>query len=115
MPEIGRSSKKTDEHDVEAMVNRLLVSGELPESYRATRSERELRGLTRRLSGLRRDKQRVLNRIHAVIDCHGMPAGKSRFDKEDWRADIKGSVGVACAGGPMCRAWGLMHGLVETR
>ncbi len=32
MPEIRRSSKKTDRHDVEAMVSRLLVSGELPES-----------------------------------------------------------------------------------
>ena len=89
MPEISRSSKKTDEHDVQAMVNRLLVSGELPESYRATRSERELRGLTRRLTGLRRDKQRLMNRIHAVVDSHGMPARKSSFTKEEWREDVK--------------------------
>ena len=53
MPEIWRSNKKTDRQDVEAMLDRWLLTGKLPESYRATRSQRELRGLTRRLEEIR--------------------------------------------------------------
>ncbi len=38
MPEISRSKRKTDRSDVEAMVARLLRTGVLPASYRATRA-----------------------------------------------------------------------------
>jgi transposase len=53
MPEISRSRSKTDRNDVEAMVARLLHTGVLPTSYRASREERNLRLLTRRLTTLR--------------------------------------------------------------
>lgn len=85
MPEIAKSTKKTDRHDVEAMVERLLLKGELPRSYRATRTERELRGLTRRLSVLRQEIRKLSYRIHAVIDSHGMPTNKATFCKTTWR------------------------------
>ena len=85
MPEIWRSNKKTDREDVEAMVNRWLVTGQLPESYRATRSQRELRGLTRRLEEIRKQKRTTLNRIHALIDAQGMPAKKEQFFKDAWQ------------------------------
>jgi len=89
MPEIAKSVKKTDKHDVEAMVDRLLIKKGLPCSYRATRAERELRGLTRRLSVLRKEVRNLLYRIHAVIDSHGMPANKSSFIKETWRKKMR--------------------------
>lgn len=89
MPEIARSRKKTDQHDVEAMVQRLLVTGQLPESYRASRAERELRGLTRRLSVLRNERRQLVHRIHAEIDSHGMPAKKGSFRKAPWREQIE--------------------------
>jgi len=89
MPEIAKSTKKTDAHDVEAMVNRLLVKGELPRSYRATRGERELRGLTRRLSSLRKERTRLIVRVHAVIDSLGLPEKKASFKKAEWRAAMK--------------------------
>ena len=85
MPEIWRSNKKTDRNDVEAMLERWLVMGELPESYRATRAQRELRGLTRRLEELRKHKRTTLNRVHALVDAHGMPAKKERFFEDDWQ------------------------------
>lgn len=89
MPEIAKSTKKSDERDVEAMVQRLLVTGELPLSFRANREQRELRGLTRQLSSLRNDKRQILNRIHAVIDSHGLPTTKASFVKEEWRAEVE--------------------------
>ena len=79
MPEIWRSNKTMDREDVEAMLKRWLLTGHLPESYHATRPQRELRGLTRRLEELRKQKRTTLNRIHAVIDAHGMPAKKEQF------------------------------------
>ena len=85
MPEIWRSNKKTDRRDVEAMLQRWLVTGELPESYRATRPQRELRGLTRRLEEIRKHKRTTLNRIHALIDAHGMPAKKEQFFDDEWQ------------------------------
>jgi transposase len=92
MPEIARSSKKTDQHDVQAMVDRLLVQGDLPQSYRATRSERELRALTRRLGDLRETRKRLIYQIHAVIDAHGLPAKKEFFVKESWREGIRAAL-----------------------
>lgn len=92
MPEISKSTKKTDENDVTAMVDRLLIKGDLPRAYRASRPERELRGLTRRLSSLRKDRTRLVHRIHAVIDSQGRPARKSAFSKEDWRAEMRGCL-----------------------
>ena len=92
MPEIARSKKKTDHHDVEAMVQRLLITGELPESYRASRPERELRGLTRRLSVLRNERRQLVHRIHAEIDAHGMPAKKESFRKETWREEVEAAL-----------------------
>jgi len=89
MPEIARSSKKTDKHDVEAMVARLRITGDLPRAYRATRAERELRGLTRRLSTLRNDRRKQLHRIHALIDARGLSAKKALFVKADWREEME--------------------------
>jgi transposase len=94
MPEIAKSAKKTDRHDVEAMVDRMVLKGELPRSYRATRSERELRGLTRRLSALRKEVRNLLYRIHAVIDSHGMPAHKAFFIKTAWREKMRDRLSV---------------------
>lgn len=94
MPEIAKSIKKTDRHDVEAMVDRLLIKGKLPRSYRATRAERELRGLTRRLSTLRTEIRSMLFRIHAIIDSHGMPANKAFFIKKTWRAKMEKRLSV---------------------
>lgn len=92
MPEIARSSKKTDHHDVEAMVQRLMVTGGLPESYRASRPERELRALTRRLSDLRRSRKRHVHQIHALIDSHGLPARKADFVRAAWRSQMKSKL-----------------------
>ena len=89
MPEISRSAKKTDHRDVAAMMQRLLAVGELPQSYRASRSERELRGLTRQLSDLRHARRDMCNRIHALIDSHGWPAKKKSFEKTEWRSAMK--------------------------
>jgi hypothetical protein len=50
MPENARSSKKTDHHDVAAMVHRLTVTGELPSSCRARRER--TRGALSRLAWL---------------------------------------------------------------
>ena len=92
MPEIARSSKKTDRHDVEAMVERLMVKGELPLSYRANRGERELRALTRRLQELRNARRRLMHQIHAVIDAHGMPATKVQFVHPEWRETMRSTL-----------------------
>lgn len=89
MPEISRSAKKTDQHDVTAMVQRLLAVGDLPQSYRASRSERELRGLTRQLSDLRHGRRDLCNRIHALIDSQGWPAMKKSFEKAEWRSEME--------------------------
>ncbi len=92
LPEIAKSTKKTDANDVQAMVNRLMVTGELPLSYRASRQERDLRGLTRQLSVLRKDKRKQVHRIHATIDAHGLPESKASFDKAAWREAMKAKL-----------------------
>lgn len=92
MPEIAKSTKKTDRADVEAMVRRLMVEGDLPQSYRSTRAEREQRSLSRRLSDLRADHRRLLVKIHAVIDSHGLPATKDAFTQNEWRAKMKSQL-----------------------
>ena len=89
MPEIAHSTKKTDRNDVEAMVRRLQIEGDLPRSYRATRQERERRGLSRRLADVRKGRRQILIKIHAVIDSHGMPAKKAQFIKVEWRERMK--------------------------
>ena len=89
MPEIWRSNKKSDQEDVEAMQKRWLLTGELPESYRATRPQRELRGLTRRLEEIRKHRRVTLNRIHALIDAQGMPAKKEEFSDDAWQTSIQ--------------------------
>lgn len=89
MPEIAKSTKKTDRADVEAMARRLLVERDLPQSYRATRKEREMRSLSRRLSDLRAERRKLLVQIHAVIDSQGLPASKKAFTKDEWRAEMK--------------------------
>ncbi len=89
MPEIWRSNKKSDRQDVEAMMQRWLVTGRLPESYRATRAQRELRGLTRRLEEVRKHRRTTLNRVHALIDAHGMPAKKEQFFADDWQSSAQ--------------------------
>jgi transposase len=92
MPEIWRSTKKTDRADVEVMIQRLQVMGELPESHRMTRPQRELRSLTRRLGDFRHQRRRILNQIHAIIDSNGMPAKKESFVKEAWREEMKSGL-----------------------
>lgn len=92
MPEIAHSSSKTDRADVEAMVRRLRVEGDLPRSYRATRSERELRGLSRTQADLRKQRRRLLVKVHAVIDAHGMPAKKAEFVKSSWRESVEAAL-----------------------
>lgn len=92
MPEIARSTKKTDRHDVQAMVNRLLVTGELPQSYRASRPERELRALTRRLCDLRNTRRRLIHQIHAAIDAQGLPATKRDFLRKEWRETMRSAL-----------------------
>lgn len=92
MPEIWRSTKKTDRLDVEAMVRRLQIEGDLPAAYRPTREQRDRRGLVRCLGELRQTRRRLLNQIHAVIDAHGLPARKSCFTKPDWREAMKGQL-----------------------
>ena len=89
MPEIARSTKKTDRADVEAMVRRLQVDGDLPQSYRATRLERERRALSRRQADVRKWRRQILIKIHAVIDSHGLAAKKTQFTKADWREEMK--------------------------
>jgi transposase len=92
MPEISRSTKKTDRHDVEAMVERLVATGQLPESHRVLWADREPRDLTRRLTALRKDRRRLMQRIHALIDSHGLPSSKSSFVKESWRERMRGAL-----------------------
>jgi transposase len=89
MPEIWRSTKKTDRLDVEAMVRRLQIVGGLPEAYRPTREQRDRRGLVRCLGELRQTRRRLVNQVHAVIDAHGLPARKSCFTKTEWREAMK--------------------------
>jgi len=92
MPEIARSTKKTDRNDVEAMVRRLQIEGDLPRSYRATRQERERRRLSRRLADVRKGRRQVLIKIHAVIDSHGLPAKKAQFIKAEWRERMQAAL-----------------------
>ena len=92
MPEIAKSHKKSDRADVEAMVQRLVVCGELPESRVATRSDRELRGLTRELSTLRYQNRVLLNQIHAAVDAHGCPGDKAKFRCSQWRAALRAEL-----------------------
>ncbi|MCB9889325.1 MAG: hypothetical protein H6836_07080 [Planctomycetes bacterium] len=56
MPEIWRSNKKTDRQDVEAMLERWLVTGQLPESHCATEAQRELWGLDASLEEIRKHR-----------------------------------------------------------
>jgi transposase len=107
MPEIAKSTKKSDERDVEAMVQRLQVTGELPLSYRTSREQRELRGLTRRLASLRQDKRKLLNRIHAAIDSHGQPASKDLFCRSEWRDELRTKMSAD--------AWLVLESLLSQR
>jgi len=96
MPEISKSRKKTDQADVEAMVRRFLVQGDLPRAYNATRSERELRGLTRQLSKLRQARRDLLLQIHAEIDAHGLPSAKKYFHDLLWRRQMEAKLSEDC-------------------
>jgi len=92
MPEIARSTKKSDKRDVEAMVRRLQIEGDLPQSHRVTRLERERRALTRRLADVRKWRRQVLIKVHAVIDAQGLPAKKAQFTKPQWRETMKAAL-----------------------
>ena len=89
MPEIAKSTKKSDRNDVEAMVRRLMIEGNLPQAYRASRSEREMRSLSRQLADLRDRRRQMLLKIHAVVDAHGLPAKKDAFVQDAWRGEMK--------------------------
>lgn len=93
MPEIARSKKKTDRHDVEAMLSRLLAVGALPQSHRATRGERELRELTRNRMDLQRQVRQTLNRLHALCDGQGTPARQRDFADPEWRSRMGAEIG----------------------
>ena len=84
MPEIWKSTKKTDKLDVEAMVERLQIQGKLPEDG-ASKEERDVRSLVRRLGDFQLHWRKLLNKIHAVIDANGLPATKENFIKRRWR------------------------------
>lgn len=93
MPEIARSKKKTDRHDVDAMLSRLLAVGKLPESHRATRVERELRELTRNRMDVQRLVRQTLNRLHALCDGQGLPARQRDFTDLEWRGRMSAELG----------------------
>jgi transposase len=91
MPEISKSLKKTDRADVEAMVKRFLVTG-LPQARAASRSQRELRLLTRELCTLRSQHRVHLQRIHALVDAHGCPGNMKLFASPEWRERMKSQL-----------------------
>jgi transposase len=92
MPEISKSMKKTDRKDVEKMLRRLQVEGELPESRCLSREERALRSITRERSDVSKSKRKLMVRIHAVIDSHDLPTVKAEFVKPEWRAQTKAAL-----------------------
>lgn len=92
MPEIGKSMKKTDRIDVEKMLKRLQIDGELPESRCLSREERSLRSISRERSDVAKNKRKVMVRIHSVIDSHDLPAAKTEFVKPTWRAQMKAAL-----------------------
>jgi transposase len=98
MPEIWKSPKKTDRTDVKAMLTRLFASGSLPESYRATPSERELRSLTRARMDLKRVRRQMMNRIHAICDSHGLSSMGSDFRDSAWRKSMQRELSSGFAG-----------------
>lgn len=93
MPEISRSPRKTDRHDVDAMLRRLMAVGSLPESHRTSRSERELRELTRNRIDLLRQRRGTLNRLHALCDAQGLPTPRRRFVDGAWRSRMVEEIG----------------------
>lgn len=92
MPEIAKSIKKTDRKDVEKMLRRLQVEGELPESRCLSREERALRSISRERSDVAKNKRKLMVRIHAVIDSHDLPSAKAEFVKPEWRARMEASL-----------------------
>ncbi|MEM8713716.1 MAG: IS110 family transposase [Planctomycetota bacterium] len=94
MPEIARSTKKTDRNDVDAMVKRFLSVG-LPKARAASREERDLRALTREQVALRREDRVLVQKIHALIDSQAMPATKKDFAKGEWRDEIRAALSSA--------------------
>ena len=92
MPEIGKSMKKTDRKDVEKMLKRLQIEGELPESRCLSREERALRSISRERSDVSKYKRKLMVRIHAVIDSHDLPAKKAEFRKPKWREETEAAL-----------------------
>jgi transposase len=93
MPEITKSTRKTDRHDVDAMLKRLLSVGSLPESYRPSRPERELRELTRNRMDLQKQRRETLNRLHALCDSQGLPTHRRQFADAEWRSHMIEEIG----------------------
>jgi transposase len=93
MPEICNNPRKTDRHDVDAMMSRLLAVGSLPESHRSSRSERELRELTRNRVDLLKQRRETLNRLHALCDSQGLPTPRRLFVDVAWRERMVKEIG----------------------
>jgi transposase len=92
MPEIAKSAKKSDRRDVEAMLRRFQVEGDLPQSRRLSRDERTRRAISRERSDISKNRRRIMLRIHALIDGRGMPAKKDKFACDDWREEMKSKL-----------------------
>jgi transposase len=93
MPEIAKSTRKTDRHDVDAMLRRLLSVGSLPESYRPSRQERDLRELTRNRIDLQKQRRQTLNRLHALCDGQGLSVHRRQFANAEWRRHMIKEIG----------------------
>lgn len=89
MPEISRSTKKSDKRDVEAMVRRFVVEGDLPRARCLTRDERALRAISRERGDIAKQRRKTMLRIHAVIDGHDLPAKKDKFVRSAWREEVE--------------------------
>ena len=94
MPEIWKSTKKTDKQDVHAMLSRLQGAGFLPESHRRSRPERSRRELTRARQSLKNLRRQTLNRLHALCDSHGLPSQQKDFRDATWQERMKSELGL---------------------
>ena len=88
MPEIARSTKKSDRRDVEGMLNRFQAASDLPRSRFLNRGERALRAISRERGTLADIRRKILLRIHALIDCQDLPAKNQMFKNQQWREEM---------------------------
>lgn len=77
----------------DAMLRRLLSVGSLPESYRPSRPERDLRELTRNRIDLQKQRRQTLNRLHALCDGQGLSVHRRQFANTEWRSHMIKEIG----------------------